>query len=347
MTEVEWNDRRGFVFHDACWSLLEQSFYPAPVPLVSVFEVCDSLPKVMAGDCINWGHDYGGLALLRDGFFPWEDRFEDRPLPDSQRWSDMPYNAEPLAVSEVDEILADTPLTAPGGILPFTTLSGHDPFNSLPVELCSAIVIYLPTPDVLNARLASRSFWYIFSSQQFWGSRFRGALDRSWLFEARHFNHVRDWRWLYYRTTNSRIRQGLQNRKKDLGPYPGPGGSPGAALERILIGLVTARECPPRRKSDMGALGGEYGRGTLRVQPAAERVWAPAKRTASHPGGHISTIRVDRPCRQFSLHCWNNFCHCRGRSLAARLPKRQRAVCTGLRSNGIQRRRRLGGVHAI
>ena len=72
-----------------------------------VFEVCDSLPKVMTGDSINWGHDYGGLALLRHGFFPWEERFVDRQFPDG--WFNTPYSAEPLVVSEVHEILADTP----------------------------------------------------------------------------------------------------------------------------------------------------------------------------------------------------------------------------------------------
>lgn len=220
MSKVEWNHRRGFVFHDECWSLLEQAFYPNPVPLVRVFEVCDSLPLVMGGGSINWGHDYGGLALLRDGFFPWEERFADRQFPDG--WLETPYSAEPLAALEVDEVLADTPRAADiprvtPGILPSTVSSGQDPFNMLPVEPCLAIALYLPTPDALNARLASRSFWPIFSSQQFWASRFKGGLERSWLFEVWHLNDVRDWRWLYYCTTDGRIGRGLRNRKRIWG----------------------------------------------------------------------------------------------------------------------------------
>ena len=215
MTDNEWNGRRGFVFHDACWSLLRHAFHPAPIPLMRVFEVCDSLPKVMTGDSINWGHDYGGLALLRHGFFPWEERFVDRQFPDG--WFNTPYSAEPLVVSEVHEILADTPQAVLDKITPASSPPGQDPFNLLPVELCLVIALYLPTPDALSARLASRSFWLIFSSQHFWASRSKGGLDRSWLFEAWHRNNVRDWRWLYHRTTNNRLTPGLRNRKRIWG----------------------------------------------------------------------------------------------------------------------------------
>lgn len=158
---------------------------------------------------------------MRDGFFPWEERFADRQFPDG--WFDTPYGVDPLAVAEAQQILADVHRAAPGSQVPpitgstVTAPSGKDPFNSLPLELCSAVAVHLPTPDALNARLASRSFWPVFSSQQFWASRFRGSSDRSWFFEARDLNDVRDWRWLYHRTTDGRIGPGLRNRKRIWG----------------------------------------------------------------------------------------------------------------------------------
>ena len=85
--------------------------------------------------------------------------FADREFPEG--WFDTPYSADPLAVSEVDKILAETPRAPPGNLSSFTgsvSLSGKDPFSSLPMQLCSAVAEYLPTPDVLNARHASRSF---------------------------------------------------------------------------------------------------------------------------------------------------------------------------------------------
>ena len=222
MGRWETNGRRGFIFHAACWSLLERAFHPTPIPNARVFEVCDSLPLVMAGDSINWGHDYGGLAIIKGThFFPWEERFADREFPDG--WFSTPYSADPGAASEVDRILAGAPqeptrLENRSSFMNFTALSKIDPFSSLPVELCSAIAEFLLTPDALNARQASRSFWHVFYSQQFWASRFRGDSDRSWLFEALdHNDSGRDWRWLYHCTTESQIGPGLRNRKRIWG----------------------------------------------------------------------------------------------------------------------------------
>lgn len=218
MRRFETNGRRGYIFHDACWSLLQRAFRPAPVPLVRLFEACDSVPLDLVGDALNWGHDYGGLAVVRDAdLLPWEDGFTDREF--LEEWFDTLYSADPLTIPEVDEILAEPPRAPPGNQSPFTISaapSGNDPFTLLPVELCSAIAEYLPTPDVLNARLASKSFWQVFYSQQFWASRFRGSPDRSWLFEAVNQKGAtsRDWRWLYRCTVDHRLGRALQNRKR-------------------------------------------------------------------------------------------------------------------------------------
>lgn len=221
----EVNGRRGFVFHDACWSLVKQAYHPAPVPHERLFEVLDSLPIVMAGDSIDWGHDYGGLAILQDGndYFPWEYlRFSDRQFRDG--WSNIPYSANPLAISAVEEILAEAAQSSPSCSLRLST-AGRDPFNKLPEELCFIIAAYLSTSDVLNARRVSRSFWRMFDLQSFWASRFMGkSAERSWLFEAtRELESAggiagrRDWRWLYRRTSDARLGRAARNRKRVWG----------------------------------------------------------------------------------------------------------------------------------
>ena len=214
------NGRRGIIFHDSCWSLLRQAVHPAPVPLARLFEIYDSLPLARLGDCLDWGHDYGGVWPLRnEERFPWEARPTERLL--TGALPDFFCSACPLAGPEVDKILAQPP-QAPAEQHPGTVAStgsarafAKDPFGSLPSELCRAIAHLLPVPDALNARCVSRSFWSLFHDQQFWASQFGGGSDRSWFFEAEGCKGAgRDWRWLYCCTASARIGPGLQNRQR-------------------------------------------------------------------------------------------------------------------------------------
>ena len=134
------------------------------------------------------------------------------------------FNTNPYQVPEVDQIFADVsnPQVPPPGppssqITRSIATPGNDCFMSLPQELCAAIVMHLPTADVLSARLVSSAFWPVsIHSQQFWASRFKNFSDRSWLFEARRDSSrsVKDWRRLYCRTSDANIGFNLQNRKR-------------------------------------------------------------------------------------------------------------------------------------
>ncbi|TKW48683.1 hypothetical protein CTA1_11015 [Colletotrichum tanaceti] len=213
MSQGEVNGRHGFVFHEACWDLLEKAFHPRKVLLSRLFDICSSLPFPMNGVSIGWGHDYGGPVLVdHEHHFPWE---EDRSADREYLEPDPVLNANPFEVPEVQHILTEAPELPPSSTLSvsITVTPGRDPFHILPGEIRSVIAMNLPTPDFLNLRLASRVFWTVFDSQQFWASRFRDVSDRSWLFEARDgAQPPRDWRWLYRRTNDARIGPGLRNR---------------------------------------------------------------------------------------------------------------------------------------
>ncbi|KAK1671768.1 hypothetical protein BDP55DRAFT_675361 [Colletotrichum godetiae] len=205
------NGRYGFIFHDACWDLLEKAFHQSLVPLSRLFDVCESLPFPLLSVSISWGHNYGGASIVdNEHHFPFEDRFSDRDYMDP----DPVLIANPCDAEEAHHLLIEDPEQPPNLEGPSfnATSPERDSFQALPEELRSAIAICLPTLDVLNLRLASRSFWTTFSNQQFWASRFKYNSDRSWLFESQDGAQPRDWRWLYHRTNNVRIGPSLQNR---------------------------------------------------------------------------------------------------------------------------------------
>lgn len=69
------NKRHGFIFHEACWSLLEKTYHPQAVPYSRLYEVCKSMPLAFRGATISWGHDFGGLVRQNnENHYPWEDR---------------------------------------------------------------------------------------------------------------------------------------------------------------------------------------------------------------------------------------------------------------------------------
>lgn len=226
MSQGYLNGRRGFALHESCWTLLVQAYHPAPVPHERLFDVLSSMPMAMTDDkTMDWGHGYGDLVFLRGetSYFPWEYlRFWSRGSQGG--WFGTPYSVNPLAFSQVKRLLAEPPQTPPSrNPVPPSEASppGHDPFDMVPEELCCAIAAYLPTNDLLNLRLASRSFWSIFDTQEFWASRFRGiGSERSWLYEAAQVlatpGNIRrhDWRWLYRRTAGARVEEWVKNRKR-------------------------------------------------------------------------------------------------------------------------------------
>ncbi|KAK4150722.1 hypothetical protein C8A00DRAFT_45939 [Chaetomidium leptoderma] len=219
LPQRDFRGRHGIVFHDACWSLLEAALKPASVSLQRLFDVCSSLPVPRKCRAPTWGHDFGGAVVVdKTVHFPWEDRYE---VPESTK-PDPVFSKNPYQVPGVDRLLAEDPQQPPAATQPARPPRdlALDCFAVLPGELCTAIAMLLPTADVLRARLASRAFWPVFYSQQFWASRFTPpppAANRSWLFETRHVQSPRDWRWLYRRTNDVYLSPGLRNRRRIWG----------------------------------------------------------------------------------------------------------------------------------
>ncbi len=212
------NGRHGFIFHEACWSLLPEAYHPEAIPLARLLEVCRSLPFPLQGTGVSWGHDYGGLVLLdNQSHYPWEDRFIDR-YDDSITRRHAKEN--PYDILEIQRLLKEPPHCPPY----WEKLSSSRPiskegdyFARLPWEICEEIALYLPTIDILSVRRASRAFSHIFSSQPLWASRFKANADRGFLFESRNSKKSRDWRSLYRRTNDVHSPPGLQNRKRIWG----------------------------------------------------------------------------------------------------------------------------------
>lgn len=246
------NNRHGFLFHDSCWKLLEVALLPEMIPLHRLYELCLSLPRPPISTCVSWGHDYGGLvAIDNKNYYPWDQRDTEReiethssvhesssdeedessglgipaadrlPLPDGDE-DDMVAgvdkrvpDSDPFDVPGISNLLAEAEQVPPtSGVSLGAYDAARDTFLKLPEELRICIAVHLTTMDALNARYASKAFWSLYYTQQFWASRFGRNSERSWLFELELSDEPRDWRWLFRRTNDTHISMSpaIQNR---------------------------------------------------------------------------------------------------------------------------------------
>ncbi len=110
MNRRDVNGKHGFIFHDDCWSLVKQAYHPAPVPLERLYNVIDSLSMHSSGARVDWGHSYGGFGVelgAEKDHLPWERGLVDYWFLEDP--FDVRYTTSPLALSEVNDILAEPP----------------------------------------------------------------------------------------------------------------------------------------------------------------------------------------------------------------------------------------------
>ncbi|KAI1310075.1 hypothetical protein F5Y03DRAFT_403682 [Xylaria venustula] len=207
----QYNDRGGFVFHAACWRLLEKvlPLRVEPALLERLFEVLGSVTAPSKKSSFRWNPDFGDIESPGcDEFFP---VLYGEPIN-----RPVLLGADPCDALEADIIRAEISQPPAEVIVPIVSVgtSENDIFESLPLEIRSAIAMCLSTSDVLNARFASRAFWHVFYDQLFWMSRFKDTADRAWFFEALEWQESINWRWLYRRTDTARIGPALHNRRR-------------------------------------------------------------------------------------------------------------------------------------
>ncbi|KAI1879457.1 hypothetical protein JX265_002411 [Neoarthrinium moseri] len=162
------------------------------------------------------GGGFGGLGVPAADRLPLpDDEDEDSEMTKPTIMIAVP-KGDPFRIPEIQFLLSEKPEPPPDIQLQATALSAGDCFHRLPKEIRTRIALLLSTADALSTRLASKSFWYIFDSHQFWLSRFKGNSERSWLFEAKQIDNFRDWRWLYRRTNSANLAPSpmIQNRRR-------------------------------------------------------------------------------------------------------------------------------------
>ena len=195
--------------------------------LQTLFDICRSFP--VQDGFLNFGHDYGGLAIW-DKFHilarPWSEYLVD-PLGNASQRAEAAYpTADPLDIGKLRTLIRgdslDTP--APEDFAPHThrPVTGLDVFDKVPVEVLQDIFERLHGADVRHLRQASKACANVPLSEPFWKSRFLPGRDFEALFEALSDVIFEErpckasmrgkWRSLYYKIRSVRDSRELENR---------------------------------------------------------------------------------------------------------------------------------------
>jgi hypothetical protein len=201
------------ILHSHCCFLLEQFFYPKPIPLHRLLEVCNTFPNLLRSylETLIWGpgHDYGGLLRLIH-LYPWREAvaYESDCL---ERIRSHP--PDPLRVPKLKSYVQHSRPHSPikqrkkgskrssAREKPSKVLSWRggvsNAFTKLPLEILEYILVSAPTDGVRSLSKASKELRRIIPSslgQSFWASR----LEYSWAFEPQKRGESLDWRSLYF-----------------------------------------------------------------------------------------------------------------------------------------------------
>ncbi|KAK8000264.1 F-box domain-containing protein [Apiospora arundinis] len=209
----------GFLFHEACWALLEQALKPDDAA-GGVVDMIDALWRILqsvpcGSELPNWGHNYGGLYM---GTVKDLCKGEHFVLmgPNSNLVIPSTY-ANPFRIPEIQKVVSSLRIQHQGEAEPAmavsanaptvdteaapTTTEGNggevsrsrsssipsanvDPFARLPQELRELLLCYLESPDVANLRRASQEIAALPLSQPFFRSRFWPGRELHVFFDA-------------------------------------------------------------------------------------------------------------------------------------------------------------------
>jgi hypothetical protein len=220
----------GFLFHEACWSVLEQASKPGDVDIEILWRVLCSVP--CGSELPNWGHNYGGLYMgtMRD-----QARGEHFVLLGRNSNLVIPSTfSNPFKVPELESLVLSMRITSSretrsedegadeSRILPLGASGVEDPFAVLPAELKEILLSYSDSSSVASLRLASRAMASTPLTQYFFQSRFWPGREMAVYFDAFLLpdSEMRgtDWRELYrrhkIRLKYNRVNLGERNRRR-------------------------------------------------------------------------------------------------------------------------------------
>ncbi|KAK2813868.1 hypothetical protein FQN50_000269 [Emmonsiellopsis sp. PD_5] len=217
---VQFENLEGIVFHESCWRVLNES---SRGRFLSVERIMDVFDSIQAGEprfgIYGWEHGYNGILKQNDSLcFPFSERGGGWEIQDYHSPVIQSAFTNPCLPEAVDFFDNYKPVRPPSR-RPVANKGQYDrnhDFSRLPRELIEEIASYLPTTTVLQLRLISRAFVFIFDSQYFWAGKFHPDAERGFMEEAvyQKFTKDCDWRSLYVSTGDSKLSPQLQNRKR-------------------------------------------------------------------------------------------------------------------------------------
>ncbi|CAH0028282.1 unnamed protein product [Clonostachys rhizophaga] len=200
--KVDLGTRTAHIFHDSCWTLLERSYAPLPVPLKDLHDTCRSKNLDPVKRLIDWGHKH-----LRDfripipggedyeqylGRFPElaHDGGSTRDLLPERRYPDPLGSVEARSWRVDDDMLR----AIPSSMGEYNTVCVSR-LGRLPPEIRDTIAQYLPARDVLSLGIACRPFLPVIYDELYHKRHFGPGGDGAWFFEADAFRREKGWTW--------------------------------------------------------------------------------------------------------------------------------------------------------
>ena len=188
----DWADYSwGFLFHEACWGLLEQASEPDLVSVEALWRILLSVP--CGSELPNWGHNYGGLFVGTTKDLSKGEHFV-LMGPNSNLVIPSTFS-NPFKVPEMEKLVASLRIrpgecsrVGPGhstaAIRAEAASPCREPFGRLPPELKELLLCYLESPAAAKLRLASREIASVPLGQQFFRSRFWPDREMHVFFDA-------------------------------------------------------------------------------------------------------------------------------------------------------------------
>ncbi|KAK2750029.1 hypothetical protein FQN55_002747 [Onygenales sp. PD_40] len=217
---VQFENLEGIVFHESCWRVLNERSRGRFLSVERIMDVFDSIQEDDHNFRLyRWEHGYNGIVKQNESLgFPFSEAYKGWEIQGHDSHVVQSSFTNPC-LPEAVEFFDNYKPVRPPSRRPIASKGQYDRkhgFNRLPCELIEEIASYLPTTTVLQLRLVSRAFVFIFDSQYFWAGKFQPDAERGFMEEAvyQKFTKDCDWRSLYVSTGDSKLSPQLQNRKR-------------------------------------------------------------------------------------------------------------------------------------